>query len=771
MNTVQENSKLVQQKLFRLIRRRWYLIAGSVLITLLAAYALNRYSTPTYRISASLIVKDPQKSMTYADLIFENSSNSNNVNLTNEVILLKSYQYIAATIADLDFNISYYKGGMIKTTEIYGNNPIRLEVDYDNSESIPYNRLIKVRVVDQEHYELIYNEENTYPGVFGQPQNINGFAFTLRAERELSTYEELGFKVAASDHLTRQYMGKLQIRPLVSNSSILEAFVVGNNPKKEIAFLNAFMKNISEINLKEKNLNHQKAIDFIDQQLAYNKDTLQHIETRLVDFKDKNNSIDLDTETSQMYNNIQTLEEQKVEILMANQYYDYLIETLKNDSEIDEIVIPASVGVEDPALSEFVSELINTQIEVNALASEKRFKNPILIEKENSIQKLKTNIMASVKNLKGANDMTLKNVEQRLGNFYASLQKVPEAQRELISIQRNYGLSESLYMLLMEKKMEEAIKLAGNVSDYRTVNGATVIGGQMSPKSHQNYMIALLLGLLTPIGVLYLFVLLNDKILSKEDIQSNTAFPVVGSVPNYKEKYLKLSDIRPDTTTAEAFRTLRSDLNYLIGSDKGKVITVSSCVSGEGKTYCSQHLAYILALADQKVMLINADLRKPDAHQEYFQDPKGLSEYLAGIATYKEIVNTSDLPNLKVINSGKLPPNPAELLINYRMESLLLDLKNEDYNYIILDTAPMGVFSDALELARQSDFTLFMVRHGYTPRSAMQVFNELMGEKNLSSAGILYNSVPSQENRYGYDRYYYGYGKKKQKQFLGINVG
>ena len=770
MNRVQDNSKLAQQKLLRLIRRRWYLILGSVLITLLVAYAINRYSTPTYRVSASLIVKDPQKSMTYADLIFGSNSNNNSINLTNEMILLKSYQYIATTIADLNFNISYYKGGMIKTTEIYGNSPLRLEVDYEKSKSIPYNRLIKVKVIDQKHYELIYNEENRYSGIFGQLQQINGFAFTLQAKQELPTHEELGFKVTASDHLTRQYMGKLQIRPLVSNSSILEVSVIGSNPEKEIAFINTFMEKTSEINLREKNLNHQKAIDFIDQQLAYNKDTLQHIETRLVDFKDENNSIDLDAETSQMYSNIQELEREKVEILMANRYYDYLVETLKDENAINEIVIPASVGVEDPALSGFVNKLINTQIEVDALASEKRFKNPILIEKENSIQKLKANIVVSVKNLKGANDMTLKNVERRLGNLYASLQKVPEAQRELISIQRNYGLSENLYMLLMEKKMEEAIKLAGNVSDYRTVNGATVVGGQMSPKSHQNYMIALLLGLLTPIGVLYLFVLLNDKVLSKEDIQGNTPFPVVGSVPIYREKYQKLSDIKPDTTTAEAFRTLRSDLNYLIGGNKGKVITVSSCVSGEGKTYCSQHLAYILALADQKVMLINADLRKPDAHQEYFQNPTGLSEYLAGIATYKEIVNTSDLPNLKVINSGKLPPNPAELLINYRMESLLLDLKNEDYNYIILDTAPMGVFSDALELARQSDFTLFMVRHGYTPRTAMQLINELMGEKELNSAGILYNGVPSLENRYGYDRYYYGYGKK-QKQFFGIKVG
>ena len=770
MNVAQDNSKLVQQKLLRLIRRRWYLIAGSLLITLLVAFAINRYSTSTYRVSASLMVKDPQKSMTYADLIFENNANNSGINLTNELILLKSYQYVAATLADLDFDISYFKGGVIKTTELYGNSPIRLDVDHENSQSIPYNQLIKVKILDQEHFEVVYNEENAYSGVFGQPQNINGFAFTLRATQELLVSEELGFKVTSLDYLTRQYMGKLQIRPLVSNSSILEVFVVGNNPEKEIAFLNAFMRNISEINLKEKNLNHQKAIDFIDQQLAFNKDTLRDIETRLVDFKDKNNSIDLDAETSQMYQNIQALEQQKVEILMANQYYDYLLETLKNGSDIDEMVIPASVGVDDPALSEFVSKLISTQIEVNTLASEKRFKNPILIEKENAIQKLKENISSSVKNLKGVNNMTLKNVNSRLKTFYASLQKVPEAQRELISIQRNYGLSESLYMLLMEKKMEEAIKLAGNVSDYRTVNDATVVGQKVSPKSHQNYMVALLLGLLSPIGALYLFVLMNDKILSKEDIQSNTPFPVVGSVPIYKEKYQKLSDIKPDTTTAEAFRTLRSDLNYLIGGNKGKVITVSSCVSGEGKTYCSQHLAYILALADQKVMLINADLRKPDAHQEYFQNPTGLSEYLAGIATYKEIVNTSDLPNLKIINSGKLPPNPAELLINYRMESLLLDLKNEDYNYIILDTAPMGVFSDALELARQSDFTLFMVRHGHTPRSAMQLFNELMKEKELSKAGVLYNGVPALENRYGYDRYYYGYGKKK-KHFLGIKVG
>lgn len=765
---VQEENKLIQQKLLRLIRKRWYLIVASVMITVFVAHAVNRYSTPIYKVSASLMVKDPQKSMAYADLIFENSSN-NNINLTNEAILLKSYRYVASTIADLNFDIAYFREGVVKTTEMYGNSPIQIRIDETKSDHIPYGELIKVKVIDQEHYELLYAKEQGYSGTFGEPQNINGFVFTLEAKHQLSTSEILAFQIVTPQALTRQYMGKLQIHPLVANSSMLEISVVGSNPDKEIAFLNTFMENISEINLEEKNFNHQKAIDFINQQLTHNKDSLQDIESRLVDFKDKNQSINLDTETAQMYSNIQVLEEQKAQILMANQYYDYLIETLKNEEGVDQVVIPASVGVSDPILSQFVSQLVSTQIEVNALASEKRSKNPLLMEKEASIQELKANISANVKNLKGANEVTLKNINRRLGQYSASLQKVPEAQRELISIQRNYGLSENLYMLLMEKKMEEAIKLAGNVSDYRTVNGATVVGPQVAPNSRQNYILALLLGLAAPIGLMYLSVALNNKITSKEDVQNNTSFPIVGAVPTYKEKYRKLSDIRPDTATAEAFRGLRSDLHYLVGSEKGKVITVSSCMSGEGKTYCSQHLAYILALADQKVMLINADLRKPDAHQEYFQNPKGLSEYLAGFATYKEIVNTSELPNLKVINSGKLPPNPSELLINYRMESLLLDLKNEDYHYIILDTAPMGIFSDALELSRQSDLTLFVVKHGYTPRSAMQIFNELMGEKKLSNAVVLYNGVPLKENRYGYDQYYHNYGKKK-KSFLGIKI-
>ncbi|MDF9798367.1 capsular exopolysaccharide synthesis family protein [Catalinimonas alkaloidigena] len=764
----QEDNKLIQQKLLRLVKNRWYLILGSVILTLLTAYAINRYSTPTYRVKASLMVKDPQKSMTYADLIFENSSN-NNINLTNETVLLKSYQYVAATIADLDFEVAYFREGVVKTTELYGNSPIQLTVDQLKSENIPYGKRIRVNVIDQKNYELYFGQENVSQGVFGQQQNINGFVFTITAKQSLSTQDILAFEVATADALTRQYMAKLQVHPLVSNSSILEISLLGSNPEKEIAFLNAYMKNVSDINLHEKNLNHQKAINFIDQQLNFNKDTLQEIESRLVNFKDENNSIDLDAETAQIYSKVQTLEERKAEVLMVNQYYDYLIKTLKNEQAIDQVVIPATMGIDDPILNEFVSELVSTQIEVNTIASEKRYKNPILIEKEQSIEELKVNIMANVENLRGANDVTIQNIDQRLSKLYASLQKVPEAQRELISIQRNYGLSENLYMLLMEKKMEESIKLAGNASDYRMVNGATVAGPQVSPNSRKNYLLALLLGAIAPLGLMYLFIVLNTKVTSKEDILLNSSFPIVSSIPNYKEKYRRLSDIKPDTATAEAFRTLRSNLNYLIGSNKGKVITISSCVSGEGKTYCSQHLAYILALANHKVMLINADLRKPDAHQEYYQNPKGLSEYLAGFATYKEVVNTSDLANLKVINSGALPPNPSELLINYRMESLLLDLKNEDFDYIILDTAPMGIFSDALEISRQADLTLFVVKHGYTPRSSMQLFNELMGEKNLSNAVILYNGVPAKESRYGYDQYYYSYGNKKKK-FLGINI-
>jgi capsular exopolysaccharide synthesis family protein len=501
----------------------------------------------------------------------------------------------------------------------------------------------------------------------------------------------------------------------------------------------------------------------LDEQLTINTDSLELFENRILDFQDENNTVSLSAETSSLYAEIQSLEAQRSQILINDRYYDYLLKTLRDGSEFDKITIPASIGVDDPVLAELVSRLISSQMEVKNLLEDNKTKNPLVANKQKEINELKTHILSTVENLRGAKQITLDELNSRLGQSRVALSKMPKAQQELGGIERNYGINENLYMLLMNKKLETGIQLAATLSDYKKINDAYVIGGPVSPDYNKNYLFGVFGGLALPIALLYLSFFINDRITSKEEIHEVLSQNIVATIPEEKRKIDASTMVELDSPIGESFRTMRTNLGYIRKDiHKGQVLMITSSISGEGKTFISQHLAYVMAMAHKKVILINCDMRKPYGKDK--DEQKGLSEYLAGMATYKEIEMDTYMPSLKMINAGLLPPNPAELLLNYRMESLLLDLKQDGYDYIILDSAPIGIFSDALGLVPQIDQMLIVARHNFTPKPAMKHLREVLEGTPKDKMSIIYNGVFSTRRMDAYNRYYHNYNKSLKQQ-------
>lgn len=749
-------------KFVRLVLKRWYVILASLLLALSLAWAYNRYTVPQYRVVASLMVKDGDGN-SYADFIF-GSKNRNELNLNNEAAILKSFGYVAATVASMDLNITYYREGKVTTTEIYPDAPIKVEIDYPKSKNPPMGKMFAVKADGPDGFQLSFPETSDFKGKYEEWYDIDGLYFRIIKNHELPEEDRILFRLNSLQSLTQEYSNKLRIYPQSASSSVLEISVVGENRAKEMDFLNKFLTMAERLNLTEKNYNFKKALEFLDEQIDINTDSLQNFENLILGFQDQNNTVSIEAETSQLYEEVQALESQRSQILINDRYYDYLLRTLREGSQYDKITIPASIGVDDPTLAELVSRLISSQMEVKALLEDNKTKNPLVASKQKEINELKTHILSTVENLRGAKQITLDELNSRLRENRVALSKLPKAQQELGGIQRNYGINENLYMLLMNKKLETGIQLAANLSDYKKVNDAQVAGGPVSPNYLQNYLFAGVGGLAIPLAILYLLVMLNSKVIAKEEVSEVLPYIVAASIPENEEKNTDASQINPNSAVAEAFRALRSNLSYLKpDSPKGQVIMFSSGLSGEGKTFCSQHLAYVLALSDKRVMLINCDMRKPYQSSEQLQ--KGLSDYLAGMATFKEVVKSTNLPGLKLINAGKQPPNPAELLLNYRMESLLLDLKQDEYDYIILDTAPIGLFADSLSMMRHADLLLLVARHNYTPLKALKQVKELLTGVPKDKLALIYNGVVGKKTLYGNSKYYQSYyGKDKKKK-------
>ncbi|WP_168194001.1 tyrosine-protein kinase family protein [Pontibacter sp. SGAir0037] len=688
-------------------------------------------------------------------LIFNHGS-SNSLNLPDETVLLKSFPLLTSTISDLDFAVSYYYSNPLKKIELHKNSPIKLSIDV-NSTFLPYEQEWKCLPLDSTRYIIEIGDEIRHQLAFNKQANIDGFIFTVNLEdySELVKYNHIIFKVNNPLQLVRDYQGRVKISPFDEKSSIINISVVGENPDKEIEFLNSFVKNIIDQSIQSKRLNSERTAKFIDEQLSENTDSLKAIEGQLQRFKNEKATVDLNVEGNQLYTNIKELEKQKADLLLSNRYLDYLIQSVSSESEINQLMMPAPIDGQDPVLAKLLNQLVDAQLEVKLLANDKITKNPLLQEKKKIIKDLKDNITYNVKSLKGKNNIRLKDMNSRISMFSASLQGIPKAERELVNIKRDHRLNENLYLLFMEKRIEAGINAATIVSDYSIINHP-INEGVVSASPLRNYSIALLLGTILPVSILLVLDFLSDKVRSKDDVERMLPMPIICSVVHKNKRSVGMID----SNVLESFRSFRANLQYL--PQPKQVLLVTSSMSGEGKTFSSYHLSQILAITDKKVVWINADLRVKTNGTP--SEKLGLSEYLAQLASIDDIIE-KDETNVHIIRAGKTPHNPAELLVNPRMQTLV-DVLKEHFDYIIIDTPPVAAFSDAFELMALADQIFVVVRQKFTKISALATIRELLHINKIEHISIILNDVKDKRVKYASKYYAKSYRTNSSKDFI-----
>lgn len=762
----------------------WYWFAIALLIALGFAYTKNRYSEKIFTVTSTLLINDDQIGGGTSDLgnIFPGTNAfKSNQNLKNEIGILRSFSLNYRVMKELsDFHIVCFGVGRrgIVEKRLYKNTPFK--VVYDSLGKQRIGLAVSIKILSSDSYELEINGNSDIRKTlsFGDRFTEAGFDFTIFPNPEAFSFDpgksnRYYFYFVSPSALANQYRGKLSIYPIEEEATLVTLSVNGSSPEQETDYLNKLMEEYLLQGLEVKNQTAEKTIEFIDGQIGSISDSLQKVENTLEDFRLSNRLVDLSQEGVSIQNRLERYENEQGTLKFQKQYYEYLEDYIRSKNETGDIISPGAMGVSNGSLENMVAQLASLQQQKGKVKVNISEDLPAVTLIDQSINDVKAliaeNINSSRKNIEEA----LKDSQHKISLVEAELTKLPGTERRLINIQRKFDLNNTVYNYLLEKKAEAGIAKASNVSDNRIIDNAVPFNSSLiSPRSRKNYMMALLLGSLIPALLILIGDYMNNKIIDKKDIEKGTKAPVIGFISHNNLKTEIPVYERPGSTLAESFRSVRTNLKYFIKEAQNPVISVSSTISSEGKTFISANLAAIIASNGKKVLLIGLDLRKPRIHKIFgISNDTGITTYLIGQVKFENTIVQTEVENLWYAPSGPVPPNPAELIDSPEMKEFVTKAKKQ-FDYIIIDTPPVALVTDALLVSPLTDFYIFVVRQRYTSKNTLSLIDELHRNQNIKSIGIVMNDI-SLTGYYGYGlRYghYSGYGYSYGYNYYGDYV-
>ena len=752
--------------------RFWYLFVLVLGLAIGYAFYKNRYAPRVYPVGMSLLIRSKNDVGNSAAMLYSNPMVDAIPNHYDQAHLIKADPLLQKVIEKVNFKISYFQEGNIKTSEYYPGLPIHFVAEAEG-ESLPYGSSFLIQISSESHFyfkEKRPDDTKELAAVdlhaFGEPVKMGNSTFRVVKGKDFKVtnfYQEpLVVHFSHPAAVAGGYSGRLNVRWVERGSGILNLSIHGTTPQKEVDFLNTLAETFIEQDVQEKSQNASKTINFINEQLAEISDSLFKVENLLEQFKEKNYKATLSEKSNGIFERLQELEGDRALQGLRLRYYDYLIGYIRKGKGDSEVVVPASIGIEDPLLSSLMEKMVELQLKREELSRSTNLENPYLQGVDAQLADLRKNIIENVENQKRNILLDQKNVGGKIQKLEKEIQALPAAEREYVNIKRLYELSESLYVFLMQKRAEAGITKASTTSDVTVVNPAKLLGGAISPETGKNYMMAFLVGLAIPLGFIFIRRYLNDRVQTKDELLELTSIPFLGVVGHKKDTHSNLVLIdSPKSAVAESFRSVRSNIQFFTSGEKEKTnrtILITSSISGEGKTFCSINLASVYALSGKKTLLVGADLRKPKIYQDFnLLNEPGLSNYLAMQVSVGSVIQKTTIANLDIISGGIIPPNPSELLMSQPMKELMGTLQKE-YEYIIIDTPPVGLVTDAFALMAFADHSVFVVRQNYTKMEMVKALQETFETGKIKNASILLNDQKVISYGYGYGYGYYDDG-------------
>ncbi|MCZ4696386.1 hypothetical protein DWB61_17140 [Ancylomarina euxinus] len=749
---------------FRLLSKwHWFVLCGS--LGVLLAFFFSRFSQPIYDIKSVMLVQEESNSMGVENL-FEGMELGGKTNIENHIGILNSYTINLQTLENLNWRTTWYKKGTFKDTDLYKNTPF---IVTENSQNNLADIRISITTIDNNSYHVKVDDKfndgtTTYPiefesiGQYGLPFKNEFFDFTLEKKGPILP-SEYYFVFNDTELMTLDYVEKTNVSLVDKNAELIQLQMQGNTPSRVVDYLNELCNVYIQFGLKKKNQISFNTVRFIDEQIEGIVDSLRVAGKNFTDFRSKKKSIDLSHEAQLILEKVGELESEQATLNFQLDYFKNLLNYMGDADKMEKIAAPSVVGIIDPGLNAQVVKLGELYSKRSTLSYIAKEKNPSLIMLNNEIQNVINSLEENLKNLLSSAESQDRFLKNRKDQITMRLAGLPETEQEMVNIKRRFDLNNELYTFLLKKRAEAAITTASNISDAQVIDVARVrTAKKVGPKTLLTIVVGLMLGLMLPLFFILIKDVFNDSIKSKEDLEGLTTLPVIGEIAhnNYKNELAILE--HPRSGLAESYRGLRTNLQYLFKGDLQKVIAIHSMIPGEGKTFNSVNIATIIAMDNKKVLLVGCDLRKPRLHDIFgISNSKGLSTYLIGQHTLNEVVNQSQINNLHFVNSGPIPPNPAELLGNEDFQTFINEAKKE-YDYIVLDNAPVTLVTDGKLTGKYADANLFVLRQGYSRRDQIKFINQLAQNDEINHVGMILNDAIHNGHGNSYGSYGYGNG-------------
>jgi capsular exopolysaccharide synthesis family protein len=699
--------------------------------------------------------------------------------IEDEIGILKSYSMIERAVRELDFGVSYFTKKNFVTQEKYHDSPISIVIDSVVSQLVDIP--IYIERISSTRYKVRATGKNVNLYNFYTNQ-VEGNIPLIEIEEEVPldkpfVSEFLSFSVTFNDifktdvetetyfrlnrlqAITEGYQNKLNIDPISLESYIVELSLKGPVAEKEQVFLTKLLEVYLRNELYKKNQLGLKTIQFIDKQLSGVSDTLRQVEGSLELFRSRNNILDINSTAENLNRNLDRLEIEKEDLESKLKYYKFVATSLQNNNQVTEIIAPSALGVDDPVLNNLLLELGKLNQERTGLNYNARENNPLSEIVEQKIANTKKALVENVDNMVDVSTIALTDLNSRIFQIRKNLSVLPGNERELVNIQRRFDFNDNVYNYLLEKRAEAGIAIASNSVEKTIVDKPYRVGdGPVSPNSFMIMVLAAMGGCGIAVALIIVKDMMNDNIVTHEDVELNTKIPFIGTISHANKREQATIVAHARSPIGESFRSLRVNLQYLTLGKNANVIGITSSRESEGKTFCAVNLAAVMAYSGRRTVLIDTDMRRPRV-ASYFQlkSRKGLSNFLVGDGSIREIINNTEHKGFDVIGSGPIPPNPIDLIGNPRMEELINTLK-QTYSTIILDSPPLGYVSEYIILMKFTDANLYIVRSDYTNRNSLTKINKLYERKKITNVSILLNDVKATKSSgYGYG---YGYGYK-----------
>ena len=737
----------------------WYLFVIALVIALGLAMLKNRRWIPTYYSQGTIVIKE---SGTYGGsasaLMSGFGVDAGYKNVNNQMIMLGSYDLMSRVVDSLPFlNVEYITQGRFKTRQLYRQTPIIVE--FTRLDPRAYGILYQVNFENDGSLRIASTDEDTPLDLrahYGEAISCPLFDITIWPTELMVNSGKIYFRFRTHESLVDEFMSRLQLSFVTEGSTVLALSLTSETPQRDCEFIDELAKIYLLQNLEQKNEVAENSIRFINEQLKTLQSSLQVSEGAMTDFRQENKFVDVNSYAGQLMGRIAAYDQQSMELRLRETYFDYLIKYIHENIDKDAVIAPTTMGVNEPMLMGLVQQLNDLRIQRGELTE----KNVYYAKYTKDIENVKTAIEEVVTSMRASLEIEKADLANRYSEVEKSIKQLPQKELQMVAIERNYRIDDNYYTFFLQKRAEAEIQKASNTPDNSIMDKArttAIMNAKAKSKTTSTYLI---IGFLIPMVLIILSELLNNKIRSPKDVVKLKMFRLIGTLRHAKSQNPTLVRASPRSSYAEMLRAIRTRVEFVLRRKDKMVICITSTESGDGKTFLSTNLAALYAMTGKKVLLVDLDLRKPNIHTKLgLENSVGVSNYLIGDCEEEDIYVRNTPFGFDFIRAGTIPPNPGELVHSDKLAEAIKKAR-ENYDYIIMDTSPIGLVPDAYAVIEQSDMCLYVIRCMQTNKSFCKQTLEQMQEvvENPEKIQLVLSDIPT-EGRHSYGSGYgYGYG-------------